>query len=122
MRLSAGLLWFLTLAALTVVAVVLLASTAPASCASAKDSYDHHLLAQAREAYASILADEPGSSCATDGMDAVVQAQCHRADLLATDKLTTEARKIYTSIVEAELPDWHGDARCARQGLVGLGG
>src|SRR4051812_39639192 len=120
MRLSAGLLWFMTLGAIALIAVVLIASTAPASCTKADRSRDAQILTQAQDAYAAILKDHPDSGCAADGLALVIDARCQRADMLASQQLAEDARKIYTSIVESDLPHWNSQSGvwCAISGLA----
>ena len=126
MRLSAALLWFLVVAATTLVAAVLLASTADASCATADRSRDAHLIGEAEREYATILKSEPDSACAVSGMIHVTSEKCSRADKLRADGATADARKVYVQIVTADLPGWNtGKAperwiQCAISGLASL--
>jgi hypothetical protein len=84
---------------------------------------DHQFVAHAQRSYMTILADEPGSPCATAGMRHVVAQLCQRADKLRVAGLAEEARRRYSAILAGEVPDWNRgdgppwDLRCAIGGL-----
>lgn len=59
------------------------APRATASCEKADVAMTHGLPTSAEKQYVAILADEPGSDCATDGMQRVVDELCARANVLA---------------------------------------
>jgi hypothetical protein len=124
MRLSAGLLWFLALAAAGLIAIVLFASTAPASCRNANAERNSERVSAAQKAYATILDDEPGSSCASSGLGFVLLVKCHHADTLLANQAKKDAVEIYTEIATTDLPDWeHREAvKCALRGLKKAGG
>jgi hypothetical protein len=123
MRSSPLLLALLLLVAAGLVAVVFLAGTAPASCKQANESMDSKLVAQANTAYGTILKDEPDSRCARAGMHRVVIELCARGDRLRLNNQWDQARKVYTSVLTADLPDWDPAERpdwnveCALEGL-----
>src|SRR3954454_19684875 len=130
MRLNAGLLSFLVVAAVALVAAVVLASTAPAqpaTCDAADTSMDRQIVAQARSGYTAILKAEPTSECAAKGMQRVIRAMCQRADTLRTGKAKPEARAAYRAILALDPPDWdpkHApgwNVGCAIRGLNAVG-
>jgi hypothetical protein len=126
MRLSAGFLWFLVITAGALVGVVLLANTAPASCRDADAQRASHLIGQAEVGYAAILKGDPASECAQDGMHRVFREKCQRADYLLSEGARTQAGKLYTAMLEADLPEFnhrtgpHWEVRCAGRGLAQL--
>jgi hypothetical protein len=122
MRLNTGLLWFLIVVAVALVAGVVLASRAPAKAASCKDadtSMRQQFPGQARSAYTAILKTSPDSACARDGMRRVAEAMCQRADLLRLGSAKEEARAAYRAILAVDVPDQN--VECAIRGLAVLG-
>jgi hypothetical protein len=125
MRFSPGLLSVLLLGAASLVAVVVLASTAPSKqgkCDAADKSLTTQLVMQAQTAYASVLKDEPDSECAAAGMSRVVKERCRRGDVLRNAGVSAQARTTYAAILQIDLPAWNRDAPCAIAGLAKLGG
>jgi hypothetical protein len=130
MRLSAGLLWFLSVGAAVLIGAVLLSSTAPKKvatpCQAADAARDHGRMKQAQGAYAAILADDPASECANQGLRVAIAELCLRADTLAVRKLDDEARERYVAILAIDAPASKSeeaarpDVACAVDGLAGL--
>jgi collagen triple helix repeat protein len=126
MRSSPLLLALLLAVAVGLLVTVFLGSTAPASCKQADTSRTAQLIAQANKAYVAILKDEPDSDCATRGMQLVVRELCRRADILRTNDQDEQARKVYSSVLTADLPDWDKahppdwNVGCALRGLKAI--
>jgi len=112
MRLTPGVFAILVAVALVLLTVVWLDSVAPASCSDARKSLDHDLTAQAEKDFLSILAEEPDSECAANGIDEVVKQKCADANDQLENGLLAEAEKAYLAVL-AERPA----APCARARL-----
>jgi hypothetical protein len=122
MRLNPGLLMFAILAAATLVAAVLLASTAPGKppkpCEGASSSLEHHFVAEAQKQYAAILAKSPASGCATAGMRRVLEDECQRADMMRIGAAPEEARRAYAAILKVDFTYTAQGVGCAIRGLA----
>jgi Collagen triple helix repeat (20 copies) len=90
----------------------------PASCNTAKSSLNHHLIGNAETAYDKILIEEPSSTCASQGIKAVVTAWCAWGKTLTEHRATVEAVKVYTTALEDQ-PMNAGVDQCALEGLEG---
>jgi hypothetical protein len=98
---GAGLL-ALAAVLVAVVALDLTAPEKPRSCASAKASRHNGLLKQAGKAYAEILADQPDTDCATEGMRIVVRRMCTRAEAIRKAGHAEDAAKVYSAALASE--------------------
>jgi hypothetical protein len=98
------------------VLVVLLDSSAPASCADAKASLEHKLVDDAKTAYEDILEEEPESGCAKRGMRNVVYRLCRRAIQITKSNHPDDAKAAYTAVMKIEPPgDLYFDCRVAKE-------
>lgn len=98
--------------------LVVLRGTAPASCSEASAGLRAGLLTGAQKEYASILRSEPESSCARDGLQALVTQRCSRAKLFAQAGAKRQAEKLYGAVLDFEPADLNVD--CALAGLAAL--
>ncbi len=112
MLLAAGVV-LITLAVLHNVA-----PAAPASCSSAKAAREKFQLADAEKQFKAILADEPKSTCAREGMKRLAARLCFRADLMR-ERAGEEAKKLYVAVLAKEPPD-EGARECALNGIAAL--
>jgi hypothetical protein len=97
---------FVTLLAVAVglMAAVGFDSAAPASCTDARASLANALTDQAEKQYRAILADEPDSECAADGIADVIARRCDEARERVKRGLLAEAEKGYVAVL-TQRPD-----------------
>jgi hypothetical protein len=104
-------------AILAATAILDMAASAPsASCASAKSSLNEGLTSQAESAYLKLLAKEPTSPCAKEGVKKVGDAWCERGKRLMDGRATLEAVKAYTQALNE--PPTPQPLSCALKGLA----
>ena len=118
MRLTPGLFVALVLAALVFFAVPVVGSSS--ACGEAEDHFEHDRTAAAEKAYADILADDPDSECAAEGMTKVIDRRCTEAKKLAEyPELLKEAEKAYVALLDLESPSEprHAARNCALEDL-----
>lgn len=109
----------LVLAVTLLVAIAILDIAAPSksvSCGSAEESVTAGLISQAERFYVKILAEEPASHCARNGMAEVGKAWCKRGKQLIQGGATLEAVKVYTTALD-EQPRSQRPPNCALEGL-----
>lgn len=120
MRLTPGLFVVLTLAAIVFFAVPIAGSSS--ACTEAGEHLDNYLTADAEKAYREILADDPDSDCAAEGMTEVIRRRCtEAAELLRAGELK-EAEEAYLKLLEMESPSNppYAARRCALRALPDL--
>lgn len=86
------------------VAIAFLDTAAPKSCSDADAGRRSNLMKQAEKAYTAILAEEPESTCAREGMGLVVQQLCRRAARTLAAGHPEDAQKAYSAVLAMEPP------------------
>ena len=99
---DAGLFVGLVLAAILFFAVPIVGSASP--CGEADEVFANDLTADAEKAYREILADDPDSDCAADGMTKVIERRCEDAGKLLEEDEDDEAEKAYRTLLAMEAP------------------
>jgi hypothetical protein len=88
--------------AAVLVAVVVLASSAPASCADADGARKSELLAEAGKRYVALLSDEPDNGCARRGLIATQHRRCDLAKQLIDKGRLEDAQKLLVGALNTD--------------------
>jgi hypothetical protein len=84
------------------VTAVALASSAPASCADAKDAREAEMLSEAGKRYVALLTDEPVNDCARRGLIKTQKRRCDLAKHLIERKRMEEAEKLLLGALNSD--------------------